>query len=56
MTKKYSQLEDAYKRDTSLFRNETIKRDEEYEEVKIRIERELQESKAKQEETVEFIR
>lgn len=41
LNKKYQHMEEAYKRDTSLFRNETIKRDEEYEEEKDRSERNI---------------
>ena len=41
ISKKLTQLEEAYKRDMTLFRNETLKKDEEWEEEKLKYEQSL---------------
>ena len=41
LTKRLTQLEEAYKRDSQIFRSEAIKRDEEYEDQKMLMNREI---------------
>jgi hypothetical protein len=55
LKRKYIQLEEQYKRDSELFRNEAMKRDSEVEEQKGRTEGELQRARQGAEQGVEFV-
>ncbi|CDW72869.1 UNKNOWN [Stylonychia lemnae] len=56
LSKRLTQLEEAYKRDSHLFRTETIKRDEEYEDQKLNLNREVQNVRMQNEQSIEFIK
>lgn len=49
------QLEESYKRDTELFRQEAMKRDQDLEDEKIKQETELYKSRSQIDQTLEFV-
>ena len=53
--KRFQQLEEAYKRESELFRSESMKREQEAEEERARNEGELARARAQTEQTMEFV-
>lgn len=55
LSKKFALLEECFKRDTELFRSETLKREETWEEERLGYENEIQRAKMQNEQSVEFV-
>ena len=55
MSKKFALLEECFKRDTELFRCETLKGEEIWEEERLRYENENQRARMQHEQSIEFV-